>query len=185
MFKIRKTSSRQAENRIDNQEMIVYHSLHERYMNDLHKIVPRVQIPFLGQLLQDHPVVILHGARQTGKTTVAQTRAIGRDRSYLTLDDFNVMDLAQRDPAALFIGHDREEIYGVSRPSWRPIRMPRLEFWPVNVNRQPYSLQTYSRFPSSGCSYHKKPDLNGTGRRQDLFVRVAPERCHRKVFYYL
>ena len=84
-------------------------------MNDLHDIVPRLQTSLLAGRLRDHPVVVLHGARQTGKTTLAQLPSVGRDRSYLTFDDFGVMDLAQRDPPALFIGRERITLDEVQR----------------------------------------------------------------------
>lgn len=84
-------------------------------MNDLHNIIPRIQIPFLKKLLRDHPVVILHGARQTGKTTLAQIPSIGQDRAYLTLDDLDDLDLARRDPAALFIGREQITLDEVQR----------------------------------------------------------------------
>ena len=35
-------------------------------MVDLHKIKPRLQSPILAQVLTQYPVVIVHGARQTG-----------------------------------------------------------------------------------------------------------------------
>jgi predicted AAA+ superfamily ATPase len=73
-------------------------------MIDLHRLKPRLQTPLVSELLAQHPVVVLHGARQTGKTTLAQVPAIGQGRSYLTLDDFDVRETAQRDPAALFAG---------------------------------------------------------------------------------
>lgn len=60
-------------------------------------------------------MVILHGARQTGKTTLALIPSIAQDRSYLTLDDLNTLDLARRDPAALFIGRDHLTIDEVQR----------------------------------------------------------------------
>jgi len=44
--------------------------------------------------LGDNPVVLLHGARQTGKTTLARYIAAGPHRArYLTLDDAAVIDL--------------------------------------------------------------------------------------------
>ena len=46
------------------------------------------------------PVVVLTGARQTGKTTLAEHLVPGR-RQYRTLDDLDVLDLARRDPEAL------------------------------------------------------------------------------------
>jgi len=84
-------------------------------MNDLQNIIPRIQIPRLKKVLHDHPVVILHGARQTGKTTLAQIPIIGKNRSYVSLDDFDVMDTAGRDPSALFIGHRKTTLDEVQR----------------------------------------------------------------------
>ena len=45
------------------------------------------------------PVVVLTGARQTGKTTLA--RSLPEPRSYLSLDDFGVMGQARSDPDSL------------------------------------------------------------------------------------
>ena len=84
-------------------------------MNDLQEIIKRIQTPHLEQVLRDFPVAILHGARQTGKTTLTQVPQIGRDRSYLTLDDFDILDLARRDPAALFMGRERITLDEVQR----------------------------------------------------------------------
>jgi len=44
------------------------------------------------------PVVIVTGARQTGKSTLVRDLAPGGDRLYLTLDDLDVLDQAKRDP---------------------------------------------------------------------------------------
>ncbi len=84
-------------------------------MNDLHTFIPRLQTSHLTSLLRNHPVVILQGARQTGKTTLARLPPIGQDRTYLTLDDFEVTDIARRDPAALFIGRERITLDEVQR----------------------------------------------------------------------
>lgn len=52
------------------------------------------------QSLKDSPVVLLHGARQTGKSTLAQWVAAGpRPARYLTLDDVVVLSAARTDPA--------------------------------------------------------------------------------------
>jgi predicted AAA+ superfamily ATPase len=84
-------------------------------MNDLHNIVPRLQTLLLQKLLQDHPVVILHGARQTGKTTLARIPSVGQGRAYRTLDDLDALDLARRDPTALFLGRERITLDEVQR----------------------------------------------------------------------
>ena len=47
------------------------------------------------------PVTVLTGARQTGKSTLARMNPIGADRSYFTLDDYGVLEQAQREPDAL------------------------------------------------------------------------------------
>jgi uncharacterized protein len=60
-------------------------------------------------------VVVVHGARQTGKTTLAQMPAVARGRSYLTLDNLDVRELAQSDPRALFIGRPRVTLDEIQR----------------------------------------------------------------------
>ena len=49
--------------------------------------------------LADTPVVLINGARQTGKTTLAQTIATGTGARYFTLDDSATLSLAAADPA--------------------------------------------------------------------------------------
>ncbi len=51
------------------------------------------------------PVVVLTGARQTGKSTLARQRG-GTDRRYRTLDDLEVLDQARNAPDAL-VARDR------------------------------------------------------------------------------
>jgi predicted AAA+ superfamily ATPase len=49
--------------------------------------------------MTDTPVVLLNGARQTGKTTLSQAIAAGSQALYLTLDDYATLALAAGDPA--------------------------------------------------------------------------------------
>ena len=56
----------------------------------------------LRQALSDTPVVLLHGARQTGKSTLVQRLA--RRGRYLTLDDAGVLAAASSDPAGFLAG---------------------------------------------------------------------------------
>ena len=51
--------------------------------------------------LQALPVVVLTGARQTGKTTLA--RSLPEPRGYLSLDDLDVLGQAQADPDSLLL----------------------------------------------------------------------------------
>jgi predicted AAA+ superfamily ATPase/predicted nucleotidyltransferase len=54
--------------------------------------------------LADTRVVLLNGARQTGKSTLVQQVAAQRDGQYLTLDDPATAGLARSDPSALVRG---------------------------------------------------------------------------------
>ena len=60
------------------------------------------------QALSDRPVVLLHGARQTGKSTLVRTLADAERpvRRYLTLDDAGVLAAAHADPAGFVAGLD-------------------------------------------------------------------------------
>ena len=88
--------------------MIIIH-----VMNDL--LLPRAVSGTLGAMMRVMPAVVVAGARQTGKSTLA--RAVGRSaqaggpaqpapdvRRYLSLDDLDVLGLARRDPDALARG---------------------------------------------------------------------------------
>ena len=61
--------------------------------------------PQLLAALGDTPVVLLHGARQVGKSTLAQEIASGQHPArYLTLDDAAVLAAAKGDPAGFISG---------------------------------------------------------------------------------
>jgi len=59
---------------------------------------PRWQATRLREALRDSPCVLIHGPRQSGKTTLA--REVGESQGYVyrSLDDDAVLDLATRDP---------------------------------------------------------------------------------------
>ena len=59
---------------------------------------PRHVEPLLTLALADTHVVLLNGARQTGKSTLAQSLAARDGRRYLTLDDRVVLAAARSDP---------------------------------------------------------------------------------------
>lgn len=60
--------------------------------------------PLLKAAMTEHRVVVLTGARQVGKSTLLQhAEPVNRWR-YHTLDDFDVLRQAERDPAALWAG---------------------------------------------------------------------------------
>ena len=58
-------------------------------------------IPTLEAALADTRVILLNGARQTGKSTLAKAIVAQRNGRYLTLDDEAVLSVARNDPAAL------------------------------------------------------------------------------------
>lgn len=65
---------------------------------------PRHIEPLLSDALADTPVVLLNGARQTGKSTLVQGLAERQGRRYLTLDDRVVLAAARADPAGFVAG---------------------------------------------------------------------------------
>lgn len=62
--------------------------------------------PALRAALRDNPVVLVHGARQTGKTTLVRIEAKRNKARYLTLDDAGVLSAASSDPVGFVSGLD-------------------------------------------------------------------------------
>ena len=62
------------------------------------KTVPRLIMPRLLEALADTPVVLIHGPRQCGKTTLAKMLAEQKGYSYFTFDDDATLALADTDP---------------------------------------------------------------------------------------
>src|SRR5512139_4113542 len=76
--------------------MIIIH-----YMDDGAK--PRLLTRSLTHRLRVMPAVVVTGARQTGKSTLARDLTPGK-RRYFSLDDLDVVDAARRDPDSLVGG---------------------------------------------------------------------------------
>jgi uncharacterized protein len=57
--------------------------------------------------LKDTPVVLLNGARQTGKTTLVKDIARSRGVQYVTMDDHSVLEAALNDPPGFIQGLGR------------------------------------------------------------------------------
>ncbi len=74
--------------------MIIIHG-----MNNL----PRLAESALVERLRVMPAVVVTGARQSGKTTLAVDR-VGSSRRYVTLDDLDVLGAARTDPQAIVGG---------------------------------------------------------------------------------
>jgi hypothetical protein len=64
-------------------------------------LLPRAAAVAIERALQIAPVVVVLGARQTGKTTLVRSLPALADRPYLTLDDFDLRAQAEADPEAV------------------------------------------------------------------------------------
>jgi hypothetical protein len=60
--------------------------------------LPRLLGTVLQRAARVMPVVVVTGARQTGKSTLVRDLASEENRLYLTLDDLDVLDQARRAP---------------------------------------------------------------------------------------
>jgi hypothetical protein len=85
------------------------------FVNDLHGLRPRLLATPLRHALAGSPVVVLTGARQTGKSTLTRMLPDASSRTYQTLDDLDLLGLAERDPDALIAASDRLAIDEVQR----------------------------------------------------------------------
>lgn len=75
---------------------------------------PRLVASALQRRLEVMPAVIVTGARQTGKSTLARELTPG-PRRYYTLDDLDVVDAARRDPETLLGGPEPVTLDEVQR----------------------------------------------------------------------
>lgn len=67
---------------------------------------PRWIEPALHEASRDHPVVVLTGALQVGKSTLLHHAVPFRDWRYRSLDDLYVLAQARDDPVGLWAGAD-------------------------------------------------------------------------------
>jgi predicted AAA+ superfamily ATPase len=63
-------------------------------------------VPRLAAALEDMPVVVLTGMRQTGKTTLLREDPAFAGRRYASLDDFATLEAARSNPESLTIGDE-------------------------------------------------------------------------------
>jgi predicted AAA+ superfamily ATPase len=103
---------------------------------------PRLQTTQLQAALATMRVVVLTGARQTGKTTLAQELGREDDRVFITLDRPETLELAERDPEALWEGLERVTIDEVQRSPQL------LNLLKIEVDRNP----TKGRFLLTGSA---------------------------------
>ena len=77
-------------------------------------VLPRLAASSLAERLGVMPAVVVTGARQTGKTTLARKLTPG-SRPFLSLDDLDVLDAARRDPDSLLAGDRQVTLAEVQR----------------------------------------------------------------------
>ena len=77
-------------------------------------VLPRLVTPSLERRRRVMPAVVVTGARQAGKRTLAQELTSGV-RRFITLDDFDALDAARRDPQILVGGDEPVTIHEVQR----------------------------------------------------------------------
>jgi predicted AAA+ superfamily ATPase len=74
------------------------------------KPFPRYLAARLREALADTPAVLIHGPRQSGKTTLARTVGEPRGYDYRSFDDEAIRDAARRDPVGFVDGLPRRTI---------------------------------------------------------------------------
>jgi hypothetical protein len=90
--------------------MIIIH-----VVNTLQPTLKRHLTPLVRQALDTFPVVVLTGARQTGKSTLIRELLTPHTREYLTLDDLDILERAQQEPDALVSATKRMTIDEIQR----------------------------------------------------------------------
>jgi hypothetical protein len=68
----------------------------------MQKYLTRIAEKKFLRLNEVFPAVLVTGARQVGKTTMLEHLSSGQNRTYVTLDDLNVRDMAQNDSVRFF-----------------------------------------------------------------------------------
>lgn len=89
-------------------------------MNDNHsmsklKYKARWIAPVLREAVNSHPVVVLTGARQVGKSTLLKCESPFSEWRYVNLDDFDTLAQARSDPSSLWVGTGHVVIDEVQR----------------------------------------------------------------------
>lgn len=82
-------------------------------------LVPRFARSRLEDALGDSPVVLIHGPRQSGKTTLARQVGADRNYAYYSLDDDTLRAAAQADPVGFVADLPAATIIDEVRGGWR------------------------------------------------------------------
>lgn len=101
-------------------------------MCNMDETLPRHVSKVLAEHLSVMPAVVVTGARQTGKSTLA-VDLTPSDRRFLTLDDLDVLDLARRDPLGLLSASDEVTLDEIQREPSLLLAVKRV----IDRNRRP------------------------------------------------
>jgi hypothetical protein len=89
--------------------MIIIHRVNDSL------VLPRLLAPAVARAVKSFPIVVVTGARQAGKSTLVRSLEEPGARTYLTLDDLDVLERARQAPAALVGSGDRLTLDEVQR----------------------------------------------------------------------
>src|SRR4026207_918913 len=98
--------------------MIIIHSMKE-------SLLPRLLEGPLATSLRSSPVVVVTGARQTGKSTLVRMLGKSPARAYVTLDDVEMQERARTEPDALVRSAQRLTLDEVQRSPGLPLAAER------------------------------------------------------------
>jgi uncharacterized protein len=84
--------------------MIIIHTMNDNHSQSELHYKSRWIASLLMDAVKEHPVVVLTGARQVGKSTLLQHESPFKDWQYSSLDDFEILELARKDPQSIWAG---------------------------------------------------------------------------------
>lgn len=89
--------------------------MNKNYSDNELDFIPRWLAPQFGRAIAEHPVVVLTGARQVGKSTLLRHEEPTKRWKYVTLDDMGALRQGERDPSGLWAGEDHVILDEVQR----------------------------------------------------------------------
>jgi len=95
--------------------MIIIHYMNDNHSNQELIYKPRWLASLLREAVKDHPIIVLTGARQVGKSTLLREEDPFSGWRYLNLDDFDILEQARNDPTSLLAGSTHTVIDEVQR----------------------------------------------------------------------
>lgn len=106
------------------------------------------------------PVVVVMGARQTGKSTLVREHPSLRERTYVTLDDLDVLEEARRRPEDLLGRSPRRTIDEIQRDPGLVLALKR-----VGDGKRPWRLGRFMVTGSANLLLHHRISESPAGRQ--------------------